>query len=110
MEEPMATALWSLYENQKASGLAPAMRQTLFKLDKAGFRDDKWFNAMGELAQLEGNHHQAIRCFAQATKIAEKPEYRLNLGNAYFFAHDFMGAKRILKVISNPIPTMRMRN
>ncbi len=95
--DSMAQALWALYESQKIEGLAPAMRQTLFKLEKSGFRDDRWFNAMGELAQLEKNHRQSIRWFRQALKLKEKPEYRLNLGNAYYFLGDYDSAKRILE-------------
>jgi tetratricopeptide (TPR) repeat protein len=59
---------------------------------------------MGELAQLEKNHRQAIRLFEQALKLGEKPEYRLNLGNAHYFAGDYAGAIRILSfhLAANP--------
>lgn len=94
--DTMGTALWDLYENQKVKGLIGAMRQTLAKIEKSGQADSMWFNAMGEMAQLEKNYTIAIRFFKQAYSDKPRPEYELNLGNALFYYGDFSGAKRVL--------------
>ena len=89
----MGTALWDLYENQKVKGMVAPMRQTLSKLEKSGQADHRWFNAMGELAVHDKNHTVAARFFRQAMDEKPMPEYELNLGNALFYAGDFLGAK-----------------
>ncbi len=92
----MAKALWELYANQKTKGLVSAMRHTLAKLEKLGFSDALWFNAMGELAQMEKNFTTAARFFKQAFDEKPNPEFELNWGNALFYAGDFLGSKKIL--------------
>ena len=94
--DTMGTALWDLYENQKVKGLSAAMRQTLFKLEKSGQADDRWFNAMGELAMQEKSYAVAARFFRQAMDEKPHPEYELNLGNALFDAGEYQAAKKIL--------------
>ena len=94
--DTMGTALWDLYENQKVKGLSAAMRQTLSKLEKSGQADDRWFNAMGELATQEKAYAIAARFFRQAMDERPQPEYELNLGNALFYAGDYQAAKKIL--------------
>jgi tetratricopeptide (TPR) repeat protein len=94
--DTMGTALWDLYENQKAKGLSAAMRQTLYKLEKSGQADDRWFNAMGELAVQEKAFAIAARFFRSAMDEKAKPEYELNLGNALFYAGDYPAARKIL--------------
>ncbi len=91
-----AKDLWVLFESQKESGLISEMRKTLHKLDKEGYRDAFWLNAMGEIASLEQNYRQAIRFFEQAVKLSEKPEFKLNLGNAHYFLGDYESSIRIL--------------
>jgi len=93
----MGAVLWDLYENQKAKGLTAAMRQTLSKLEKSGQADDRWFNAMGELALSSGNHAVAARFFRHAMDEKDRPEYTLNLANAQFYAGDFAAAGKILE-------------
>ncbi|MEO6096969.1 MAG: tetratricopeptide repeat protein [Fibrobacteria bacterium] len=91
--DTMGTALWDLYQNQKVKGLSAAMRKTLFKIEKSGHADHRWFNAMGELAMHERIYPLAARFYKQA--MDEKPiaEYELNLGNALFYSGDFRAAK-----------------
>jgi tetratricopeptide (TPR) repeat protein len=91
--DTMGIALWDLYENQKVKGLSAAMRKTLSKIEKSGQADNKWFNAMGELAMQEKRYGIAARFFKQAMDEKPDPEYELNLGNALFYAGDFQGAK-----------------
>jgi tetratricopeptide (TPR) repeat protein len=94
--DTMGTALWDLYENQKVKGLSAAMRKTLFKIEKSGHADHRWFNAMGELAMQEKGYLLAARFYKQAMDEKPMAEYELNLGNALFYAGDFRGAKNRL--------------
>jgi tetratricopeptide (TPR) repeat protein len=94
--DSMGTALWELYANQKVKGLLGAMRQTLTKIEQSGQSDAQWFNAMGEMAQLEKNYTVAARFFRQAYEEKNRPEYELNWGNALFYAKNFHSAKKIL--------------
>lgn len=100
----MGTALWDLYENQKAKGLSAAMRQTLYKLEKTGQADDRWFNAMGELAVQEKAFAIAARFFRSAMDEKARPEYELNLGNALFYAGDYPAARKILSAYLERYP------
>ncbi len=100
----MGTALWDLYENQKVKGLVTPMRQTLFKLEKSGQADHRWFNAMGELALQDKSFPVAARFFRLAMEEKAKPEYELNLGNALFYSGDFPAAKARLEAYLEKYP------
>jgi tetratricopeptide (TPR) repeat protein len=91
--DTMGAALWDLYENQRVKGLSAAMRKTLFKIEKSGHADHRWFNAMGELAMQEKSYPLAARFYKQAMDEKPMAEYELNLGNALFYAGDFRAAK-----------------
>ncbi len=102
--DTMGAALWDLYENQKVKGLAAPMRQTLFKLEKSGQADHRWFNAMGELALQDKNYSVAARFFRLAMEEKPMPEYELNLGNALFYSGDYPAAKARLETYLNKYP------
>ena len=104
--DTMGIALWDLYENQKVKGLSAAMRKTLSKIEKSGQADNRWFNAMGELALQEKRYGIAARFFKQAMDEKPLPEYELNLGNALFYAGDFQAAKSRLAATWKDIPAM----
>ncbi|MEO7427248.1 MAG: tetratricopeptide repeat protein [Fibrobacteria bacterium] len=102
--DTMGAALWDLYENQKVKGLATPMRQTLFKLEKSGQADHRWFNAMGELALQEKSYPVAARFFRMAMEEKAMPEYELNLGNALFYSGDYSAAKARLEAYLGKYP------
>jgi tetratricopeptide (TPR) repeat protein len=102
--DTMGTALWDLYENQKVKGLATPMRQTLFKLEKSGQADHRWFNAMGELALQDKSFTVAARFFRLAMDEKPMPEYELNLSNALFYSGDFPAAKARLEAYLHTYP------
>src|SRR3954465_1655716 len=102
--DAMAAALWNLFENQKAKGLAAAMRQALAKLEKTGQADHRWFNCMGELAMQEKAYPVAARFFKLARDEKPLQAYHLNLGNALFYSGDFEEAKRILEAYRARFP------
>jgi tetratricopeptide (TPR) repeat protein len=80
------------------------MRQTLAKLEKTGQADHRWFNAMGELAMQERAYAVAARFFKLAQDEKSLPAYDLNLGNALFYAGEYVAAKRVWEAYRTRFP------